>query len=562
MSGQLSQRIFSIWNNRIVDQYGSIPVLTSQVLHVIGDNEIEVTSCIDEVAEEGTYVFYFHVLSFVFETLLSSSSQNCFLNLYVVGMNVIHIHGLSAFLFRQRMYTSSNDKKKNNNINLNITGTIIDKINGVKVACEIARKTSPCLLHICLNRELVTYDNDDASFDEENRLLSIMKEQLMESMQHVIIVDDIPPLFLILSTSKNLPRDGPIASNLMNDSFVMEVTTKEGNQSVQNSKSALIPNVKWEDVGGLSHVREEIMDTIELPLKYPHLFGKSKRSGILLYGPPGTGKTLIAKAVATECGLPFISVKGPELLGSYVGESEGNIRSTFESARKAALEGNGAILFFDEIDSLAPRRGGLGDGGGVMERVVASFLGEMDKDLLPSEDGLPNDRTKKVPSLFVIGATNRPDLLDPSLLRPGRFDRLVYLGVTTKREDRISILASLIRKFTFENDVSSHTMAESVIDHIPVKLTGADFSAISNKALMLALKRLCNQADNEMNKLMNDPNCTEKPRMEKILSKWSRDQCTPRVSCNDFISAAQGIVPIIKDEDLKRYEALKEQFSR
>ena len=354
----------------------------------------------------------------------------------------------------------------------------------------------------------------------------------------------------------------------------------------------IIPNIKWEDVGGLSHVRGEIMDAIELPLKYPHLFGKSKRSGILLYGPPGTGKTLIAKAVATECGLPFISVKGPELLGSYVGESEGNIRSIFESARKVAREGNqkeqqqqqkkhrGAILFFDEIDSLAPRRGGLGDGGGVMERVVASFLGEMDKELLPSNDNDDlihhddhdnnNSGSKKipeavVPSLFVIGATNRPDLLDPSLLRPGRFDRLVYLGVSTKREDRISILASLTRKFTFENDLSPREMAESVIDYIPAKLTGADFSAICNKALMLAVKRLCGQADDELNKLIKEDQesniSSGKRSMEKVLSQWSQEQCTPKVTSNDIISAAKDIVPIVKDEDLRRYDALKKKFS-
>ena len=239
--------------------------------------------------------------------------------------------------------------------------------------------------------------------------------------------------------------------------------------------------------------------------------------------------------------------------------------TTFESARSLALEGNGAILFFDEIDSLAPRRGGLGDGGGVMERVVASFLVEIDKDTsieFSLDKSYDESKKKEVSSLFVIGATNRPDLLDPSLLRPGRFDRLVYLGVTTKREDRISILSSQTRKFTFENDISSHTMAESVIDHIPEKISGADFSAICNNALMLAVKRLCNQADDEINKLMADLNCNEKPKMEKVLSQWSKDQCTPRVSRDDIISAAKDIVPIIKDEDLKRYDELRRQFER
>ncbi|CAN0272544.1 unnamed protein product, partial [Ectocarpus sp. 13 AM-2016] len=127
-----------------------------------------------------------------------------------------------------------------------------------------------------------------------------------------------------------------------------------------------IPQVKWDDIGGLGSVKREILDVIELPLKHPEVFGKGvkRRAGILLYGPPGTGKTLLAKAVATECGLPFFSVKGPELLDMYVGESERNVREVFAQARLAAP----CVLFFDELDSLAPARGRGGDSGGVMDR--------------------------------------------------------------------------------------------------------------------------------------------------------------------------------------------------
>eukprot|EP00479_Gromia_sphaerica_P001745 TRINITY_DN12011_c0_g1_i1.p1 TRINITY_DN12011_c0_g1~~TRINITY_DN12011_c0_g1_i1.p1 ORF type:complete len:150 (-),score=26.69 TRINITY_DN12011_c0_g1_i1:72-476(-) len=126
---------------------------------------------------------------------------------------------------------------------------------------------------------------------------------------------------------------------------------------------AQIPNAKWADVGGLGNVKQEILDTIDLPLRYPELFaqGIKQRSGLLLYGPPGTGKTLMAKAVATECSLNFLSVKGPELLNMYVGESEKNIRQVFEKARSAKP----CVLFFDELDSLAPLRGRDRDGGGV-----------------------------------------------------------------------------------------------------------------------------------------------------------------------------------------------------
>lgn len=136
-----------------------------------------------------------------------------------------------------------------------------------------------------------------------------------------------------------------------------------------------IPSVHWDDVGGLANAKKEILDTIQLPLEHPELFSKGlrKRSGVLLYGPPGTGKTLLAKAVATECSLNFLSVKGPELLNMYVGESERNVRLVFEKARNAKP----CVIFFDELDSLAPNRGHGSDSGGVMDRVVSQLLAEL-----------------------------------------------------------------------------------------------------------------------------------------------------------------------------------------
>ncbi len=459
-----------------------------------------------------------------------------------------------------------------------ITGTIFDKLAGLRLACGIASKCSPCLLHINLDNELFEHDDEEMCHDEENRLLSIIKDELLSvssKRKSQTLVNSIPPIFVVISTSTEM-RQGPILSSLVNDSVVIECdkdkksTANDSKQ--QNQLSNLIPDIRWEDVGGLNHVRSEIMDAIELPLNYPDLFRKSKRSGILLYGPPGTGKTLVAKAVATECALPFLSVKGPELLGSYIGESEANIRATFDSARKAALSGNGAgrhgaILFFDEIDSLAPRRGGVGDGGGVMERVVATFLSEMDKDLSCTATHKYNKVQQGVPSLvFVIGATNRPDLLDPSLLRPGRFDRLVYLGITKDRKDRASILASLTRKFSFENGVSAEIMADKVIDHLPQSLTGADFSAVCNGALMMAVKRLCDQADDELNEMITDHrSCIGTDNDRKvdvggILSRWDEDKLKPKVTSDDFIRAAQAVVPMIKEEDLMKFEALRNKF--
>jgi peroxin-6 len=196
-----------------------------------------------------------------------------------------------------------------------------------------------------------------------------------------------------------------------------------------------IPNVSWDDVGGLTNVKDAVIETIQLPLERPELFAKGmkKRSGILFYGPPGTGKTLLAKAIATEFSLNFFSVKGPELLNMYIGESEANVRRVFQRARDARP----CVVFFDELDSVAPKRGNQGDSGGVMDRIVSQLLAELD-GMSDGEDGGGG--------VFVIGATNRPDLLDAALLRPGRFDKMLYLGVSDTHEKQLTIMEALTRK--------------------------------------------------------------------------------------------------------------------
>ena len=211
-----------------------------------------------------------------------------------------------------------------------------------------------------------------------------------------------------------------------------------------------IPNVAWSDVGGLAHVKSAVMETIHLPLSRPELFAKGlkKRSGILFYGPPGTGKTLVAKAIATEFSLNFFSVKGPELLNMYIGESEANVRRVFQRARDARP----CVVFFDELDSVAPKRGNQGDSGGVMDRIVSQLLAELDgmsgggssgSDGVSGNEASSNTESSGV---FVIGATNRPDLLDQALLRPGRFDKMLYLGVADTHEKQLRIIEALTRK--------------------------------------------------------------------------------------------------------------------
>ena len=228
------------------------------------------------------------------------------------------------------------------------------------------------------------------------------------------------------------------------------------------------PNVRWEDVGGLENVKQALKEAVEWPLKHPEVFkrmGVNPPKGILLAGPPGTGKTLLAKAVATESEANFISVKGPEVLSKWVGESEKAIREIFRRARAVAP----SIIFFDEIDAIAPRKdSGFGDSH-VTERVISQLLTEM--------DGLENLR-----GVVVIAATNRPDLLDPALLRPGRFDRILEVPVPDK-ETRLKILKIHTRNMPLAEDVNLEKLAEITEGYV-----GADIEALCREAALTALR--------------------------------------------------------------------------
>lgn len=252
--------------------------------------------------------------------------------------------------------------------------------------------------------------------------------------------------------------------------------------------------------------------------------------------------------MATECGLPFLSVKGPELLGSYVGESEASVRDIFSSARHAAVQNTpiaASILFFDELDSLAPRRGGVGDGGGVMERVVATLLAELD---------CPGGACGRV---FVMGATNRPDLLDPSLLRPGRLDRLVYLGIPTDREERAQVLAAQLRRLKLKCDTLE--IAKAVVDTLPARLTGADFSTIASGALLQSVQRLCRKADIEQ-RVDRDHNGTM-VTIDRILQGWDESEIAPVVELDDLLEASKDVTPSVSQAELDRYDRLREQYN-
>ncbi len=229
-----------------------------------------------------------------------------------------------------------------------------------------------------------------------------------------------------------------------------------------------VPNVSWDDIGGLKEVKQELIETVEWPLKYGRFYaymGARPPKGILLYGPPGTGKTLLVKAVATQSQANFIHVKGPEFLSKWVGESERAVRETFRKARQAAP----CVVFIDELDAIAPTRGsGAGDSH-VTERVISQLLTEL--------DGLEELR-----GVVVIAATNRPDIIDPALLRPGRFDRLIYVP-PPDLEARKEIFAIHTRGKPLDGDVNLDELAELTEGY-----TGADIAAVCNEAVMLAIR--------------------------------------------------------------------------
>jgi len=243
----------------------------------------------------------------------------------------------------------------------------------------------------------------------------------------------------------------------MND---FEESLREIEPSAMREVLVEVPNVKWEDIGGLAEVKEELQEAIEWPLKYPEIFSHMNTSppkGVLLYGPPGTGKTMLAKAVANESEANFISIKGPEVLSKWVGESEKAIREVFRKARQASP----TIIFFDELDSITPVRGSGFGSSQVTERVISQILTEL--------DGL-----EELKDVVVIGATNRIDIVDTALLRPGRFDKLLKVPVPDL-DARKQILKIHLEKKPLADDVKIDELADKTEGY-----SGADLAALAN----------------------------------------------------------------------------------
>jgi len=270
-----------------------------------------------------------------------------------------------------------------------------------------------------------------------------------------------------------------------------------------------IPNVKWTDIGGLEEIKQELKEAVEWPLKYPKSFktlGVKPPRGVLLYGPPGCGKTLLAKAVANESEANFILVKGPELISKWVGDSEKGIREIFKKARQSGP----AIIFFDEIDAIASSRGRGGSDNNVTERVVNQLLTEM--------DGLED-----LHDVVVIAATNRPDIMDAALLRPGRFDRIILTSVPDK-DARKQIFEIYTSRMPLAKDVNISKLIDKTENYV-----GSDIESLCREAAMLALR--------------------EDLKAEEIKMKH-------------FEAALKKVKSSILNEDIKKYNEIEEQYLR
>ena len=292
-----------------------------------------------------------------------------------------------------------------------------------------------------------------------------------------------------------------------------------------------VPNVQWEDVGGLEEVKRSLQEMILYPLEHPDKyvkFGLNPSHGVLFYGPPGCGKTLLAKAIATECSSNFISVKGPELLTMWFGESEANVREVFDKARQSAP----CVLFFDELDSIGISRGsGVGGGGEAADRVINQLLTEM--------DGIG---VKK--NVFIVGATNRPDILDEALLRPGRLDQLIYIPLPDL-QSRVSILKAILRKTPVDPKIPL-----DYIGKITEGFSGADIKELCNQVCQCAIK--------EAIRFEEEKKALKKGRPDQDIEM--EEDPVPMLTKRHFEYGMTHCVKSVHDVDLQRYEDFKSKY--
>jgi len=331
-----------------------------------------------------------------------------------------------------------------------------------------------------------------------------------------------------IDLDRDLSMDKKVLDSIIVNSRHFEYAMGVVHPSSLRENQIKIPNIGWDDVGGLEDVKGELRDMVQYPIEHTDQyvkFGLPPSKGVLFYGPPGCGKTLLAKAIANECGANFLSVKGPELLTQWFGESEANVRSLFDKARGASP----CILMFDEMDSIAKVRSSTGIGGSeAADRVLNQILTEI--------DGVGVRK-----NVFVIGATNRPDILDPAVMRPGRLDQLIYIPLPDL-DSRISIFRAALRKSPVSNDIDFRVLARSTSG-----FSGADIKEVCIAASKCAIHDFITRSDE---KLDHHERNNSDNRMN-IFMEEEKDLCITKRHMNIAMSNARRSV---SDEDLALFE--------
>ncbi|XP_045903327.1 transitional endoplasmic reticulum ATPase [Micropterus dolomieu] len=332
-------------------------------------------------------------------------------------------------------------------------------------------------------------------------------------------------------------EDESIDADLLNSLAVtmddFEWALSQSNPSALRETIAEVPQVNWQDIGGLDEVKRELQELIQYPVEYPDKFlkfGMTPSRGVLFYGPPGCGKTLLAKAIANECQANFVSIKGPEMLTMWFGESEANVRDVFDKARQAAP----CILFFDELDSIAKSRGGGGgDAGGAADRVINQILTEM--------DGMSDKK-----NVFIIGATNRPDIIDAAILRPGRLDQLIYIPLPDKPSRR-AILNANLRKSPVARDVDLEYLSG-----ITDGFSGADLTEICQRACKLAIREAIEAEIKAERQRQNRPGIPMDEDFDPV----------PEIRKDHFEEAMRFARRSVSDNDIRKYEMFSQTLQQ
>ncbi|EKX72669.1 cell division cycle protein 48, putative [Theileria equi strain WA] len=335
--------------------------------------------------------------------------------------------------------------------------------------------------------------------------------------EHVASVD-------LLQFGDSIPQD--ILDNLVIKNKHFSEALGLCNPSTLRERRVEIPETTWDDIGGLEQVKKELIETIQYPVEHPdkfRKFGQSSSKGVLFYGPPGCGKTLLAKAIAHECNANFISIKGPELLTMWFGESEANVRELFDKARASAP----CILFFDEIDSIAKTRGsgGTGTGSEAADRVINQILTEI--------DGINVQKP-----IFIIAATNRPDIIDPAIMRPGRLGKLVYIPLPDLKS-RESIFKATLKNSPLSPDVNIKKMAETMEGY-----SGADIAEVCHRAAREAIRE----------------SIEAEIKRGRPLGKDEQDP-VPYITNSHFQVALKNSRKSVNQADVKLYESFKDKIA-